>query len=333
MAIGFTVLGVLLMAATVALFLVFGTLRRWEDELPPIASADVLWQVRRIPGMIFLDRAGTVIARRGPRYGREVHVAQLPLHVRRAFLAAEDVRYYQHGAVDPQGIARALWANLRAGRTVQGASTLTQQLARTLFLSHDETLRRKVQEMMLARRLEQMLGKDGVLDLYLNRTFFGDNAYGLEAASQVYFGKSAAQLTLAESALLAAVPNAPSRLALTNDMEGALARSHRILAIMLEEGWITRAQFDQAAAETPALYHPQEIAEGEFAYVVDLAARQAGDLSQGGADLIVTLTVDSDLQRSGSEILRRAIEGEGRRRNATQAALVALAPDGAVRRP
>jgi penicillin-binding protein 1A len=331
-AAAFVIAGLMLLGMTAGAFHVMGLLAQWEAQLPPIASADDLWHVRRTPGMTFLDSAGAVLSRRGPRYGQAVHVAELPLYVRRAFLAAEDVRYYEHGAIDPQGIARALYANFRARRTVQGASTLTQQLARTLFLTHEESLQRKVQEMMVAGRLEGMLGKDGVLDLYLNRTFFGDNAYGLEAASQVYFGRPAAQLTLAQSALLAAVPNAPSRLALTNDMAGALARSRRILGIMLEQGWITRAEYADAVSDAPQLYHPPAQAEGEFAYVIDLAARQAQQLNQVGAgDLIIQLTVDSDLQRDATAILRNRIAREGRARNATQAALVALAPDGAVR--
>jgi penicillin-binding protein 1A len=330
--IGLAAIGVLLAVLGGGTMAVFGTLDRWRADLPEIGSAEELWQVRRVPGMTFLDRNGVVLATRGPRYGRAVRLTELPLHVRRAFLAAEDVRYYEHGPVDHEAIARAIWANLRAGRTVEGGSTLTQQLARTLFLTRNETLKRKVQEWMLAERLEAMLGKDGVFELYLNRTFFGDNEYGLEAAAHGYFNKTARELTLAEAALLAAVPNAPSRLALTNDFDGAVARSHRILAIMREEGWITAEEELEANRHPPVLRTPDPPAEPEFSYVIDLAGRQAAEFSQGAAsDLVVRMTVDPDLQRAGAAILSGAIAREGRRRNATQGALVALSPDGAVR--
>ncbi len=330
--IGLGIFGLLLLGIGTGMTAVFGTLDAWRSDLPEVGDAEQLWQIRRTPGMTFLDRNGAVLATRGPRYGRAVRLNELPLHVRRAFLAAEDVRYYEHGPVDYRAIGRAVWTNIRAGRTVEGASTLTQQLARTLFLQRDETLKRKVQEWMLAERLEQMLGKDGVFELYLNRTFFGDNEYGLEAAAYGYFSKTARQLTLSEAALLAAVPNAPSRLALTNDWDGAVARSHRILAIMREQGWITAAQEADAIAHPPVLTAPDRPAEAEFANFIDLASQQAAQLSQGAAsDLVIRLTVDPDLQRAGAEIVRSTVAREGRGRNATQAALVALAPDGAVR--
>ncbi|MFO1015878.1 MAG: PBP1A family penicillin-binding protein [Caulobacteraceae bacterium] len=320
-------------AAAVGGTMLMGTLKAWRDELPQITSQEQLWTLRRAPGMTFLDRTGKVLAVRGPRYATAVRLGDLPPFVTKAFLAAEDRRFYEHGPMDYRGIARAVWMNIKAGRTTQGASTLSQQLARTLFLSQDQTLKRKIQEIIMAARLEDNLGKDGVLELYLNRTFFGDNAYGVEAAAFTYFGKSARNLTLAESALLAAIPNAPSRLALTNDMQAALARSHRILNIMAEEGWVTEAEARRAIDNPPRLRPPPpRPGEGEFAYVIDLAARQASAAADGSAnDLIVRLTIDPGLQKSASEILRAAITGQGRARNATQGALVALAPDGAIR--
>jgi penicillin-binding protein 1A len=186
----------------------------YVSDAPQLPDRAALWTIRRSPGMAFLDRAGHVIATRGAKYGQAVTLAQLPAYVPRAFLAAEDRRFYQHGPVDFHAIARALQANLRANRSVEGASTLTQQLARTLFLKRDPSLKRKVQEAYLAWRLEQTLSKDEVLELYMNRTYFGDGAYGVDAASETYFGKPASQLSLIEAATLAGLPNAPSRLAL-----------------------------------------------------------------------------------------------------------------------
>jgi penicillin-binding protein 1A len=273
-----------------------------------------------------------VIARRGPRHGAPVSLRDLPPHVPRAFLAAEDRRFYAHGALDLRGIARAARVNLEAGRAVQGGSTLTQQLARTLFLAPDKTLRRKVQEAALAMRLEQMMSKDEILELYLNRIYFGDRAYGLTAAASTYFGKAPRDLTLAESALLAALPKAPTRLAPTNDRDAAWARARVILGQMQALGWAAPQAVAAAAAAPPRLVRTPAPSEGDLAWVLDAAAMQAETLvGTGSPDLVIQLTVDPRLQASGAEIVRRAIAGEGRRRGAGQAALVALAPDGAIR--
>ncbi len=297
---------------------------------PPMPSRDALWTIRRSPGMTFLDRNGAVIAHRGAKYGAAVTLAALPPYVPRAFLAAEDRRFYQHGPVDVMAIVRAALTDLAAHRTAQGASTLTQQLARTLFLSRDPSLKRKVQEAYLAWELEQKLSKDQVLELYLNRTYFGDGAYGLDAAAQTYFGKPAARLTLAEAAILAGLPNAPTRLALTNDLPDATARGHRILKIMRDEGWVDDAAFAEAMAETPQLA-PSHPGEGDEGYVIDAAAVQAEQLAGGQTpDLVIRTTIDPALQTAAADIVRGVIATQGLRRNASQAALVTLAPDGAI---
>jgi len=207
--------------------------------IPQIPDKSALTVVNQAPGMTFEDMNGKVLATRGPKHGYAVSLAELPTYVPQAFLAAEDRRFYHHGPVDFRGMARAAWANWRAHRTVQGGSTLTQQLAKTLFLTPDQTLKRKLQEAVIAERLEGEMSKDELLELYLNRIFFGDNAYGVDAAAQTYFGKPARELSLQEAALLAALPKAPTRLALTNDMDAALKRSHLVLQNMRAEGWIT----------------------------------------------------------------------------------------------
>jgi penicillin-binding protein 1A len=299
-------------------------------DAPQVPSREALWALRRSPGMTFLDRNGQVIATRGAKYGQPVKLAQLPPYVPKAFLAAEDRRFYQHGPVDLFAIVRAVAANMRAKRSAQGASTLTQQLARTLFLKREQSLKRKVQEAYLAWRLEQNLSKDEVLELYLNRTYFGDGAYGLDAASETYFGKPASRLNLAEASTLAGLPNAPSRLALTNDMPGALARGHRILGIMRQEGWINDADLASASATTPVLA-PAHTGEGDEGYVLDQAAAEAVQLTNAAApDLVIRTTIDPVLQTTATNILREVVGKEGARRHATQGALVTLAPDGAI---
>ena len=178
-------------------------------DLPTLpADKATLWSLNRPPGMAFYDRNGALIATRGPRHGTAVPLREMPLHVPRAFLAAEDRRFYSHGGVDWRAVARALRENQKAGRTVQGGSTLTQQLVKIILLNPDQTLKRKLQEAVLARELEHRLSKDDILELYLHRAYFGEGAYGVDSAARTYFGKSARGLTLSEAALLAALPDA-----------------------------------------------------------------------------------------------------------------------------
>ena len=305
--------------------------KAFVDSVPDVPDRQSLMVVNQAPGMTFEDMNGRVIATRGPKHGHAVTLAELPLYVPRAFLAAEDRRFYDHGPVDFQGVARAAWANWRAGHTVQGGSTLTQQLAKTLFLTPQQTLRRKLEEAVIAYRLEGEMSKDEVLELYLNRIFFGDNAYGIDAAAETYFGRPASQLSLSQAALLASLPKAPTRLALTNDMDAALARSRIVLATMHAEGWISAADEQRALASPPQLA-PEAPGEGDFGYVLDMAAQQAVQIAGGQApDLVVKLTVDPSLQAAAQSIVRDTIDNEGERTNIHQGALVLLAPDGAIR--
>jgi penicillin-binding protein 1A len=287
--------------------------------------------MRRTPGIRFLDHNGTVIAERGAKYGVRVSLGALPAFVPKAFLAAEDRRFYRHGGVDPRAILRAAWRDIALGRAAEGGSTIAQQLARTLFLTSDHTIKRKVQEVILATKLEDQLGKDGVLDLYLNRTYFGAGAYGLDAASQTYFGRSAVNLTLAEVAVLAALPNAPTRLAPTTNMVGAWSRARRVLKIMTHEGWVTPGEAAKAETSPPELTQ-RSSGEGDWSYVLDQAASQVDSLIGGaGADLVVRLTVDSKLQTTGVAAVRGGVLGDGRGRHVSQGAMVVLASDGAIR--
>jgi penicillin-binding protein 1A len=197
---------------------------------------------------------------------------------------------------------------------VQGGSPITQQVARNIFLTPEQSLRRKLQEAALALRIEGMMSKDEILELYLNRIYFGGGAYGVEAASQTYFGKPAAKLNLAEAALLAALPKAPTRLDPANDLAAAVRRSRLVLSAMQKEGWIS-------AGST----------EGDFGYVLDLAAKEAKALlPHAPPDLVVRLAVDPRLQSEAAKAVRAGV-AQFSARGATEAALVALAPDGGVR--
>lgn len=305
---------------------------KYLKDAPPLPSREALFAVNRAPGIRFEDRNGQVIATRGPRYGQRITLAGVPNYVPLAFLAAEDRRFYKHGAIDLYGIGRAAWANHKAGRTVQGGSTLSQQLAKGLFLTPDRITKRKVQEMYLAWKLERVLTKDEILELYLNRVYFGAGTYGVDGAAQTYFNKPASQLTLSESALLASLMKAPSRLALTRDMSGALARSRLILANMRKEGWITAEQESRALDDTPRLSPLATQDEGDFGWVLDYATSEAVRIAgQNTPDLVVRLTIDPRLQHAGAQTVREAIRVAGEGAGARQAALLSLSGDGAIR--
>jgi penicillin-binding protein 1A len=299
--------------------------------LPPLPATDALYTQTRAPAMSFRDPTGAVIATRGKQTGYRVKITELPDYVPHAFLAAEDKRFYAHGAIDLKGTLRAAATDLTHGSAVQGGSTISQQIAKTLFLKPEKTLKRKAQEAVLAWELENRLGKDGVLELYMNRVFYGQGAYGVDAAGQTYFGHPASQLTLQEAAFLAALPQAPSRLGHKDDLGAAMARSDAILDTMGEQGWITLGQLNQAKANRPRLAPPPP-GDGAFGYVLDYAAAEATRIAGAGApDLIVNLTLDPRLQAVAQDAVRQTIATEGKPAKASQAALVAMTPDGAIR--
>jgi len=245
-------------------------------DLPKVPDKEALWSLGRPPGVTFVGPDGQVVGRRGPRHGAPARLSELPSHVPLAFLAIEDRRFYQHGAMDARGALRALTVNVKAGGTVQGGSTISQQLARNLFLAPDQTLRRKVQEIALAARLEHILTKDELLELYLNRIYFGERAYGLSAAAETYFGKRPQDLTLSEAAVLAALPRAPTRLSPANDPAAAWARGQIVLRRLGEMKWIDPKLAAQAAAgPPPTLAGLGSQPEGDMAWAFDAAAAEA----------------------------------------------------------
>ncbi|WP_375268809.1 PBP1A family penicillin-binding protein [Phenylobacterium sp.] len=306
--------------------------KRFLDDVPDLPPREQLYAFNRAPGIKFFDRTGQLIATRGPRYGDRVRLVDLPEHVPLAFLAAEDHRFYQHGAVDPMAIARALYVNWQAGEVVQGGSTLSQQIAKSLFLTPDQTLERKVQEAALAWRLERMLTKDEVLELYLNRVFFGANTFGVDGAARTYFGKPASRLSLSEAALLAALPKAPSRLALTNDMPAALTRSRWVLQRMRDTGWISEAQYQSALADTPRLAPTATSSDGPYGYLLDHATNEVlSRIGPDSPDLLVRLSIDPALQEEAAGIVAQVMASDGAAAGAGQAALVTLDSTGAIR--
>lgn len=224
-----------------------------------------------------------------------------------------------------------MWANLRAGRVVQGGSTLTQQLAKNLFLTPERTMRRKVQEMMLAFWLESRFSKDEILELYLNRVYFGGGAWGVEAASMRYFGKSVSELNLGESALLAGLLKAPSRYSPVSDAERAAARATVVLDLMEQTGRISSDERYEAAA-TPIRVSRGASSPGAQ-YFVDWLAPRVREIvgPDFELDLRITTTLDVDAQRAAEYAVASTLGDEDAARGASEAALISLAHDGAVR--
>src|SRR5215217_3951967 len=215
---------------------VSGIIAYHAAQLPPI---DQLAVPKRPPNIAILAADGSLLANRGETGGRSVALKELPPYLPGAFVAIEDRRFYDHFGVDPVGIARAMFRNITSRGVAQGGSTLTQQLAKNLFLTQERTASRKIQEAILALWLERTYTKDQILELYLNRVYFGAGAYGVEAAAQRYYGKSAREVTVAEAAVLAGLVQAPSRLAPNRNPEAAQSRAELVLAAMNDLGFIT----------------------------------------------------------------------------------------------
>jgi penicillin-binding protein 1A len=299
--------------------------------LPRVPDAEALWALNRQPSIMFVDRDGDILGVRGAYYGRRARLSELPDHVPQAFLAIEDRRFYEHEGVDRTAILRAVLANLRAGETVQGGSTISQQLARNLFLTPAQTVNRKLREMVLASRIERRLTKDEILELYLNRVYLGDQAYGVDAAARRFFGKNASQLTLAEAAMLAGLPKAPSRSAPTESLERATERQHVVLDAMVEAGFITSEQRDEARAQRIRVVERPNV-ERSMGYAFDLAAEQArAVVGEGIPDIVIQMTVDREVQEAAANSIRRRLGNRAFGRRPLQAAFVAVDREGGVR--
>ena len=294
--------------------------------LPDTSS---LYQVDRQPSITYLDRNGALIATRGTQMAPPADLDALPDYVPAAFIAIEDRRFYWHPGFDPIGMMRAMAANMRAGRIVQGGSTLTQQLAKNLFLTPDQNMRRKVQELMLAVWLEMKFSKEEILALYLNRVYFGAGAYGIEAASQRYFDKGAKDLTVGEAALLAGLLKAPSRYSPVSESERAATRATVVLDEMVDAGVITPEQ--RAAAVLEPVRVSRTLATQHAQYFIDWLDKEIrGLVGEPSEDMIVETTLDLTLQTAAERNVRRILERDGSR-GVEQAALVALDGDGRVR--
>jgi penicillin-binding protein 1A len=296
-------------------------------HLPPIQSLEV---PKRPPTIHIAGVDGSILATRGEMAGTNVALKELPAHLPKAFIAIEDRRFYSHMGIDPMGIVRAAAANVMHRGVSQGGSTLTQQLAKNIFLTQERTIMRKLQEAELALWLEHKYSKNEILELYLNRVYFGSGAYGVEAAAQKYFGKSARKVTLAEAAMLAGLVKSPSRLAPNRNPEGAERRAQTVLSAMAEAGFITEAQA-KATIDHPA-YAVKPASAGTINYVADWIIEVLDDLvGQVEQNIVVETSIDPKLQSAAEAAVIDELAAKSVKFNVTQGALVAMTPRGAVR--
>ena len=290
-----------------------------------------IWAIPdRPPNARIISVDGELIANRGVTGGAATSLGDMSPYIPMAVIAIEDHRFKYHFGVDPLGLARAMGKNLLAGRFIQGGSTLSQQLAKNLFLKPERTLERKIQEAILAVWMETRFSKDEILELYLNRVYFGSGAYGVDAAARRYFGKSARDVNLAQAAILAGLLKAPSRLSPARNPKGAKERSQLVLAAMRREGFITDRE--SATALTMQAKKAKRYWSGSQHYVADMVMKRAKKLvGEMRTDLIIDTTIDIDLQQKAGQLIAQALDKNGKKRNVGQGALVSLDGTGAIR--
>jgi penicillin-binding protein 1A len=327
---GFRLVRLIYWGVVLALWSVIGTagLFAWVAfHLPPIQSLEI---PKRPPTIEISTNDGRIFATRGEMGGAAIPISEMPAYLPKAFIAIEDRRFYDHHGIDPMGLFRAMLANVLHRSISQGGSTITQQLAKNLFLSRNRALMRKLQEIVLALWLEHKFTKTEILEHYLNRVYFGAGAYGVEAAAQRYFGKSARQVTLSEAALLAGLVKSPSRLAPTKNYDGAERRAQRVLAAMSDAGLLKTEIAQAAMALGPTIVRPS--GGGSSNYVADWVMDVLNDLvGLVEEDIVVDTTVDVALQAAAEKALTDQLTQKGQRFGVEQGALVAMTPDGAVR--
>lgn len=311
--------------ATVALA---GVLGWYAMQLPDVERA--LAPTRK-PTIWVLAADGSEIGTVGDLHGMPVTLEDVPPTLSQAVIATEDRRFYDHFGLDPIGLARAMLANIRAGRIVQGGSTLTQQVAKNLFLGPEQTYSRKIQEAMLALWLEHRFTKDQILTIYLNRVYLGAGTYGVDAAARKYFGKAIDRLTLWESAMLAGLLKAPSRLNPIADPKAAEDRTQTVLASMVDAGFLTQevaANAHQRLAKGVRRPRPGRLAPHFVDWVVAQTEDYTGPV---GRDLVIETTLDPEIQRTAERGLAEALNAAGAERDVSQGAVLVMTPDGSIK--
>ncbi len=300
----------------------------YATELPGITKNAAF---ERKPSIIIQASDGSRIVRYGEVKGNSVSVKELPPHLIYAVLATEDRRFYQHPGMDPLGLARAMWINIKTGQFRQGGSTITQQLAKNLFLTQDRTIKRKIQEAMLAFWLENQLSKDEILSAYLNRVYLGAGLYGVDAAAKRYFSKDVREINLREAATLAGLLKAPSRYSPLKNPSLSRKRTDVVLRAMVSSGYITQSDLTHAHKTTPPLPVKKHSGGNSSRYFSDWVMDGLKDIIGTPAqDIIVETTLDPTIQKTAQKALTRTLRERGEARGISQGAIIVMRPDGAI---
>ena len=297
-------------------------------DLPDVSGLN---DIKRRPSISLLAADGSLITSYGDLYGDFVHLDQMSPYLPAAVIATEDRRFYHHYGIDPIGLARALYVNITSGALVQGGSTITQQLAKNVFLTPERSLHRKGQELLLSFWLEHNFTKTQILELYLNRVYFGSGTYGVDAAARRYFGRPARDVTLLQAAMLAGMLKAPSRYNPANDPIASATRAQVVIDSMVDADLITEEQAQQAGNQSGEAEDNQPL-PATARYFGDWALDQVSSfIGITSADLVVQTTLDPRMQGMAERNLTAILARDGPKQRASEGALVAMTPDGAVR--
>ena len=296
-----------------------------------LPSTDKALEVTRRPAVTLLAHDGSKMASIGDLQGRAVNVKDLPTYLPHAVISTEDRRFYNHSGIDLIGVVRAMVINLKAGRVVQGGSTISQQAAKNLFLTPDRTFKRKYQELLLAFWLEQKFTKDQILTIYLNRVYLGSGTYGVDAAARKYFSVPATKLTVFQAAIIAGLLKAPSRLNPRTDIKAAISRGKVVLANMVAAGYLTEVAARRAAKSNLRSTHNHP-AQKIGRYFVDWISEQVrGFIGPQSGDVTVQTTFDARLQARVEHQIERYLAQNSKRYGVSQGAAIVMSPEGAVR--
>ena len=305
-----------------------GVIAVYAVDLPDLDQAGMT--TTRRPAMVLQAKDGETFAAFGDIYGEPLTLEQMSPFIPQAVMATEDRRFYSHFGIDMIGLARALWVNMRAGHTVQGGSTITQQLAKNLFLKPERTIKRKIQEALMALWIEHRFTKDQILTIYLNRVYLGSGTYGVDAAARRYFEVSARKVSLYQAAMIAGLLKAPSRYSPLNDAEAGHARTVDVLNNMVAAGMID-AKTAEVAALTGAAQLVRRAPPAGHYFADWIKSTVDGMAELQGKDIVVKTTLDLNLERASENDLKALLDGQGEKANVTQGAVVVLGPNGAVR--
>jgi penicillin-binding protein 1A len=297
-----------------------------------LPNIDDLNKVTKAQSILIKSEDGEIIGSFGDIYGDYLAYDELPVSLIDAVLATEDRNFHYHFGVDPLGLLRATIANIRAGRVVQGGSTITQQVAKNVFLTSEKSYIRKLKEMLLAFKLEYSFSKEVILAIYMNRVYLGAGSYGVDAASKRYFDKSARELTLAESAIMAGLLKAPSRYAPTTNPVRSRKRADQVLVNMEDAGYLTKPQSDRARKDLESSMKGRKPNSQSTFYFADWIADQLSEyIGNIDDDLVIITTLKPEWQVMAEKSMYNEMDKDSKKLNASQASLVAMSPDGAIR--